>query len=112
VATRGDGKRTLISLVEKIGDEKNDGAASYHFVQILKGGSDIRAAVTGLEEKHLADQAKCVQAAFLRADEELHLIGEKEQTHLVVVLDRTEREDRRDFGRQLALARINTSEIT
>ena len=50
-----------------------------------------------------------MQAAFFRRNEQLHLVAEKQKPDLVVVVDRTESEDRRDLGGEFALAELDTS---
>ena len=65
-----------------------------------------------LEEQNLADQAQRVRAAFLRRDEELDLVGEEKQPDLVVIPDRAEGEQRRDFRRQFAFRLRIAAEIS
>ena len=49
---------------------------------------------------------------FLRRDEKLHLVGEKNEADLVVVADRAEGEEAGDFRRQFALRLRHAAEIS
>ena len=81
-----------------------------HAAGKFKRVCQVRAALFGLEEQHLANHAQDVAAAFARRDEFLDSVREQQQADLVVVADRREREHRGDLGGEFAFGLIARAE--
>ena len=65
-----------------------------------------------LEVKNFANEPQGVRAAFLRGDVKLDRVGEEQQADLVVIPDRAEGEQTRDFRREFALRLRVAAEIS
>ena len=64
----------------------------------------------GSKNKHFANDAQHVAAAFARRDEFLHLVAEQQQADLVVVADGGEGEHGGDLGGEFALGLVARAE--
>src|SRR6266536_5809088 len=95
----------------KVRNEKNDCAARDDFIQIIERQRRFCPASSRFKKQNLADEPQGVRAAFLWRNKKFDPIGEENETDLVVIPDRAEREQTRDFRSQLALGLRNTSEI-
>ena len=68
--------------------------------------------MVGLEGQQIADQAHGAVLALARRHVMRDPVGEDDQADLVIVADRAEREDRREFGGNLALRPRHAAEQT
>src|SRR5215813_9629619 len=79
---------------------------------MIKSSRCIRPPSNGIEEKNFTDDSQGVRAPFLRRDEKLEPIAEKQQTYFVVITNRAESEKAGDFRRQFALGLRSASKIS
>jgi hypothetical protein len=84
----------------KIRNEENHGAACDNFIQIVEGQRRLSAASLWFEKQNLSDKSQRMGAAFLWRNKKLNAIGEEDKPDLVIVPDRAESEQARDFGGQ------------
>ncbi len=83
--------------LHKIGNQEGDRPAFRHAVQKMQRLGDVGPDAFGLEVEHFADYAQDVPPPFFGRDVQLDLVGKDDQADFVVVLERREREDRREF---------------
>jgi len=84
----------------KIRNEENDCASRDDFVQIVECQRWIRAASLWFEKQDLSDESQRVGAAFLRGDKKFNAIGKEDEPDLVIIPNRAESEQARDFRGQ------------
>ena len=89
--------------VHQVAQEEGGALLLYRVGKVAQRGAYVGAIRTRLEFQHLAYDVKEMGAAFCRRDELLHLVGEEEHTHLVVVEYGAVCEYGSDFGYALAL---------
>jgi hypothetical protein len=84
----------------KIRNEENNGASRDDFIQIVECQCRIRAASLWFEKQDLSDESQRVRAAFLRRDKKFNAIGKENEPDLVIIPNRAESEQARDFRGQ------------
>ena len=87
----------------KIRDQKYDRATGDYLVQVIKGGRRVGPTSHRIEEQNFTNDSQRVRAPFLRRNEKLEPIAEKQQTYFVIVANRAESEKAGDFCREFAL---------
>ena len=84
--------------IHQVTDDKRRTPSLLRIRQILEGCVDVRAMMFRLERQQLTDDVQHVALTFLRRDKLLHLVGEEDHTHLIVVLNGGESECRGYFS--------------
>src|SRR5579884_4044420 len=90
VPSTGALERLLESLIEKITQQENDGAAMQHAVEVIEPLPQRRATVFRLVEEYITDETQDVACALARRHEALDAIGELHQPDAVIVADGAE----------------------
>src|SRR4029077_3107208 len=96
----------------KVRNEENHCASCDNFIQIVEGQPRLCAASLWLEKQNLPDKPQRMGSAFLWRDKKLNAIGEEDQPDLVIVPDRAESEQARDFGGQFPFLLRRTPEVS
>src|SRR2546430_5690175 len=84
----------------KIRNEENHGASCDNFIQIVEGQGRFCAASLWFEKQNLPDESQRMGSAFLWRNKKLNAIGKENEPDLVIVPNRAESEQARDFGSQ------------
>src|SRR2546429_4259633 len=104
------GRTSGAEIVEEIGEEEYDGAAVKDVIEKGESRRDICAAMFGFEEKHFADEAENMAAAFAGRQEKFDLVGEEQERDLVATAGCGNGKGTGDFGSELALGATQGTE--
>ena len=80
-------KRLLKPLGLKVADEKDHRPSGLNPPKVVQSPGDIGPGAPGTERENFPNDPKHVPGSLARWDEHLHLVGEDDEPHLVVVLD-------------------------
>ena len=106
----GEGLQERAS-VDEVAQHESDAATLDGPGQIFQSKGNVCLLTVGFEIDEFADDVKYVLAAFLRRNELLHLVGEEDDSNLVVVLDGGKSQSGGYLGQHLALGLLLRSEI-
>ena len=82
----------------EIRDHENHSTTRDDTIHVIQRSGEVGSPPLGFEIEHFANQTQRVQTAFLRRDEQLDLVGEKQQPDLVVIVDGAKRKNRGHLG--------------